>query len=255
MTSHFFISDMQVRPDVDMHYLGWVGHYIIKRKPDVIVCIGDFADFPSLSSYDKGKLQFEGRRYKADIRAASQGMNLMLARMRDYNALQRARKHAQYLPRMVMCLGNHEQRIQRVVESNPELEGMLSYDDLPYQDWEVVDYLKPIDINGVHYVHFLANPYTGKPYGGSALNQLAKVGKSFIVGHKQTLDVCTRYTLDGKQQWGIVCGAGYPHDEPYKGHQGNPHYRGHIWLDNVKDGSFDPSFVSLDFLKQQYEER
>ncbi len=251
MTTIFCIPDVQVKPNVNLEYLEWIGHYIVQRKPDVIVCIGDFADMHSLSSYDKGKLQFEGRRYKEDIAAAKQGMSLMLAFMLQYNAYQKVMKKAQYRPRMVMTLGNHEQRIKRVAETNPELDGMLSYNDLPYDAWEVYDFLKPVEIEGVHFVHFLANPFTGKPYGGNALNQLSKVGKSFIVGHKQTLDIATRFTLDGKQQWGIICGAAYSHDEAYKGHQGNHHYRGCIWLDNVKDGNFDPSFISLDFLKQQ----
>ncbi len=40
---------------------------------------GDFADMPSLSSYDIGKKTFEGRRYKADIEAAHSAMEALLA--------------------------------------------------------------------------------------------------------------------------------------------------------------------------------
>jgi hypothetical protein len=73
------------------------------------------------------------------------------------------------------------------------------------------------------------------------------------MGHRQVLDVATRtLPVDGRQQWGIVAGACYPHDEDYKGHQGNKHWRGVIVLHEVQDGDFDPMFVSLDYLRRSY---
>lgn len=249
---HLFIPDIQSKPGVDLSHCKWIGEYIVHKQPDVIVCIGDFADMESLSSYDKGKKSFEGRRYKADIKAAKEAMDLLLGPMREHNEKARAAKHKQYKPRMVMTLGNHEQRIARVANDNPELDGVISYDDLPYQDWEVHDFLKPVVIDGVLYVHYLANPMSGKPYAGTALNQLVKVGQSFCVGHKQTLDIATRFTLDGRQQWGLVAGACYLHDEDYKGYQGNAHFRGLVMLHDVYEGSFDPMIVSLKYLKERY---
>lgn len=253
--SHMVITDLQVKPDTDLSYVKWIAEYIIRKRPDVIICLGDFTDCPSLCSYDKGKKSFEGRRYRRDIAAAREAMDLFLGPIKAYNEKAVEGHRKRYKPRMVMTLGNHEQRIERVAELQPELEGVVSYDDLPYGDWEVIPFLEPIDIDGVMYVHYLSNPFTGKPYVGTALNQLTKVGKSFIVGHKQTLDICTRYILGGQQQWGIVAGAGYPHDEGYKGPQGNHHWRGIIYLHRVLDGSFDPMLISLDYLKEKYEEK
>lgn len=249
---HLFIPDIQAQPGVPLDHLAHIGHYIVDKQPDVIVCIGDFADMKSLSSYDKGKKSFEGRRYKADIKAAKDAMDLLLGPMREYNAAQKKVKYKQYKPRMVMTLGNHEERIMRVANDSPEFDGVISYDDLPYQDWEVYDYLKPVIIDGVLYVHYLANPMSGKPYAGTALSQLVKVGQSFCVGHKQTLDIATRFTLNGQQQWGIVAGACYQHDESYKGYQGNAHFRGMIMLHDVRDGTFDPCIISLDYLRRKY---
>lgn len=252
MTKHLFIPDIQAKEGVPLEHLKWIGQYILDKRPDVIIQIGDFADMPSLSSYDKGKKSFEGRRYKKDIDATTKAMNLLLQPMRDHNKRVKAHKHAQYKPRMVLTLGNHEQRIERAVEMQPELEGMMSYDDLPYLDWEVHDYLKPVFIDGVCYTHFMANPLTGQPYGGMAATILKNVGHSFVVGHAQKLEVATRHLITGQQQWGIIAGASYLHDESYKGHQGNQHWRGIIMLHDVKDGSFDPMFISLDYLKRRY---
>lgn len=249
---HLFIPDIQSKPGVDLEHCRWIGEYIVHKQPDVIICIGDFADMESLSSYDKGKKSFEGRRYKADIKASKYAMDLLLGPLKAYNEKAVKLHYKRYKPRMVLTLGNHEERIMRVCNDNPELDGVVGYGDLPYQDWEVYDYLQPVVIDGVLYVHYLANPMSGKPYAGTALSQLTKVGQSFCVGHKQTLDVATRFTVGGQQQWGIVAGACYLHDEGYKGYQGNHHWRGVVMLHDVKDGTFDPMFVSLDYLKERY---
>ena len=144
-------------------------------------------------------------------------------------------------------MGNHENRLDRYVDDNPELIGTLGTEMLPFEKygWEVYDFLKPVEINGIFFVHYLANPMNGKPYGGNAMNILKTVGKSFVVGHKQCLDIAIRPTIDGKQQIGIINGACYMFDERYKGYQGNNHFRGLTVLNDVCDGFGGPMFVSL----------
>lgn len=238
------IPDCQVKPGVDTTYLTAIGQYIVDKKPDVVVNIGDFFDFESLSSYDKGKLSFEGRRLEKDIEAGKKGMEKLLKPLRDYQAVDPT-----YQPRMVFTLGNHEQRLMRVPSENSEFDGFIGYHLLELEkDWEVYDYLKPVNIQGINFVHYLANPMSGKPYGGTAQNQLKNVGASFFVGHKQTLEVAIQPVIDGTMRLGIIAGASYPFEEDYKGYTGNNHFRGVVMLYNAKDGFADPSFVSTDFL-------
>ena len=228
-----------------MTYLRAIGQYVVDKKPDVIVNIGDFWDFESLSSYDKGKLSFEGRRLQDDIDIGKEGMRILLEPLRDYQAL----VDNSYKPRMVFCLGNHEERLKRVASNNSEFDGFIGYHLLELEkDWETHDFLKPVNIQGINFVHYLANPMSGKPYGGSAASQLKSVGTSFCVGHKQTLEVAIQPVLDGTMRLGIICGAAYPFDEGYKGYQGNNHFRGVVMLHDAKDGFADPSFISTKFL-------
>jgi hypothetical protein len=237
------VADTQCKPTEDLTYMSWIGQYIAAKRPDVIVHIGDHYDFPSLSSYDKGKKSFEGRRLQADIDAGNRGLELLMQEFpKDYS------------PRLVFCMGNHEERLDRLANDMPELSGYVGTDKLPLEEmgWEVHPFLKPVEIGGIFFVHYLANPFTGKPYSGTAMNQLKTVGRSFVVGHKQCLDVAIRPTIDGKHQIGIINGAAYPFDEVYKGHQGNSHFRGITMLHEVKDGFGTPMFVSLDYLKNRY---
>jgi hypothetical protein len=253
---HFIIADTQCKPDHDLTYMAAIGQYIADKQPDVIIHIGDHFDFPSLSSYDKGKRSFEGRRLLADIGAGQLGMKLLFEPIQKLQASQRAAKKKVYNPRKVFTTGNHEYRFDRLAEDMPELDGFVGTETLNLEQygWEVIPFLKPIEIDGVHYVHYLANPMTGKPYAGTAGNILKTVGCSFVVGHKQVLDIAIRPTLDGKMQIGIVNGACYPHDEDYKGYQGNTHFRGITVLHEVGDGFGCPMSVSLDYMMNRYKE-
>ena len=241
------IADTQVKPTESLEYILWIGKYIYDTKPDIVVMIGDWWDFPSLSSYDKGKASSEGRRFVDDLNAGNKGLELLELEIN---------KDSTYKPRKVFCKGNHEHRVDRYVEDNPELKGTLGTEFLPLEKygWEVYDFLKPVEIEGIYFLHYLANPMTGKPYTGTAANILKTVGKSFVVGHKQVLDLAIRPTFDGKQQIGIVNGACYPFEESYKGYFGNVHYRGVTVLTEVHDGFGLPSFVSLDYMKEKYYE-
>ena len=238
------IADTQCKSEEDLSYMKHIGKFIYEQRPDVIVHIGDHYDFPSLSSYDKGKSTSEGRRLSNDIKAGNTGfehLNMYINQDSGYN------------PRKVFCMGNHENRLDRYVDDNPELIGTLGTEMLPFEKygWEVYDFLKPVEINGIFFVHYLANPMNGKPYGGNAMNILKTVGKSFVVGHKQCLDISIRPTIDGKQQIGIINGACYPFNERYKGYQGNNHFRGLTVLNDVRDGFGVPMFVSLDSIVER----
>ena len=252
MTTHLVIPDTQVKPGVPTDNLRWIGRYIVDKKPDVIVHLGDHWDMPSLSSYDKGKKAMEGRRYRADVDAGNAGMALLDKALNDYNAMRRRNQKKQYLPRRVLLRGNHEHRIIRATEIDAALDGTIGYDDLLSPGWEVHDFLEVVEIDGVCYSHYYANRGTGKPLGGMASTRLKTLGHSFVQGHQQVLEVACRYVLD-TQQWGIVAGAAYLHDEDYLGYQGNHHWRGILRLVGVSAGSFDPMFVSLDSLCRRYE--
>lgn len=248
------IADTQVKPGVDTSHIKALGNYIVHKRPDIIVNIGDWFDFESLSSYDKGKRSFEGRRFKDDLIAGHDAMRCLMRPLWELQNRQRSNRKKVYTPEMHFTIGNHEDRADRFANDHPEMTGVIGTDvlDLEKYGWAVHPFLKPVEMEGIFFVHYLANPMSGKPYGGTAMNILKTVGKSFVVGHKQVLDVAIRPTIDGKMQLGIVNGAFYSHDEGYKGPQGNNHFRGVTMLHEVDDGFALPMFVSLDYLVKKY---
>ena len=247
------IPDCQVKPGVDLDYLRWIGNYIVAKKPDVIVNIGDFADMSSLSSYDVGKRSFEGRRYTSDIKAAHQGMETLLAPLEEYNDKMRKNRQARYVPRLVFTLGNHEERILRAIEKDATLEGVLSIDDLKYKEygWEVHDFLEVVVIEGVAFSHYFVTGTAGRPASTAPL-LLNKKHMSCVAGHQQGLQIATGYRADGNSITCIIAGSCYQHNEDYLGPQGNKHWRGIIMLHAVRNGAFDIMPVSLEYLEQKY---
>jgi hypothetical protein len=247
------ITDSQVKDGVSLDYLTWIGRHIIDTKPDVIVHIGDFADMPSLSSYDKGKKSYEGRRYKADIAAARRGMDLLLAPMRGYNAMRARNKKSQYSPRMILTIGNHEERILRAIENDPILDGTIGIEDLQYAEagWEVYPFLEVVTVNGVAFSHYFQSGAKGMP-AGSAQMLINKKHMSCVAGHQQGRQIAYANRADGKRITAIIAGSGYSHEESYLGKQGNKHWHGIVLLERVNDGEFDERFIPMQELQEKY---
>lgn len=250
---HFIIPDCQVRPGDDFNYLRKIGQYIADKQPDVIVCLGDFADMPSLSSYDVGKRQYEGRRYNADVISVVEAMASLLRPIAELQISQKKNKKKVYSPRMVMTLGNHENRINRAVDNDPKIEGLISVKDLGYEKfgWEVYPFLDVVVIDDIAYSHYFPTGIAGRP-ATTANAQLGKKHMSCVAGHQQGLQIATAHRADGRRLTSIIAGSCYEHNEDYLGPQGNKHWRGCLMFHEVNDGQFDLMPVSLDFLNKRY---
>ena len=237
---HCIIPDVQCRPGVNTSHLKWIGNYIAEKRPDVIVQIGDFADMASLNSHGKLK-ELEGQRYKKDIECAKDAMRKLVKPFRDIKG---------YKPKMILTLGNHEERIDREAANNPKLDGTISTKDLEYESfgWKVVPFLKPIEIHGIAYAHYFISGAYGKPVS-SAAALLKRVRGSAVMGHVQNFDLAFHpYT----GQFGMFAGTCNLHDEDYLTPQGNNYRRQIVMLHEVANGTADPMLVSLKFLKKNY---
>lgn len=250
---HLIIPDCQVKPTYSSDYLTTVGNYIVAKRPDVVVCLGDFADMPSLSSYDRGNKSYEGRRYVADISAAKVAMGNLMRPLETLQSTQRKNKERVYRPELQLCYGNHEHRILKAADSDPKLDGLLKLEDLEYEKhgWTTHPFLVPVVIDGVVYCHYLVSGVMGRPIT-SASAILAKRHQSCVVGHQQGRQVAYATRADGTEITAIIAGSCYEHNEDYMGPQGNKHWRGVIMLHEVEDGHFDEMLVSLKFLKENY---
>lgn len=251
---HLVIPDTQVKPNSPTDHLRWAGLYAAEKKPDVIVHIGDHFDMPSLSSWDVGKKSFEGRRYKDDIEAGIHAMEVFLQPIREEQQRLKVNKHKQWRPRMVYTLGNHENRIERAIESDPKLDGLIGYKDLQLEEmgFEVYDFLDVVVIDQIAYAHYFTSGIMGRPVS-SARNMLSKKMMSCIMGHVQDRDIAYGRRADGTNILGLFSGIYYQHDEDYLTPQTNSSWRGIWMLNEVANGGCDELPVSMNYLRNKYQ--
>jgi hypothetical protein len=155
---------------------------------------------------------------------------------------------------MVFLRGNHEHRLTRAVQSNPMLEGLMTYEHLNLKDWEVHEFLKPVFINGVGFSHYWPVGAMGRP-ASSASVLVNKLHMSCVAGHQQSKQIAYGKRADGKAICGIIAGSYYLHDEDYMDQLSNTHWRGLLVMNEVEDGQFDELFLSINYLKAKYNDK
>lgn len=250
---HMYIPDTQVKPDVPTDHIQWAARYAATKLPARIIIGGDWADMPSLSSYDRGKRSAEGRRVLEDIDAANAALDLFEKELR---------RHAprSYRPLKYVTLGNHEERIERAVEEDARMEGILSMDSLNFKEhgWQVVPFLKPIELDSIVYSHYFPLNATGRVSNSkngcpSALAQVRRVMKSCVAGHRQGLDYALHHTPYATHR-GIIAGSFYQHEEKYLTAMGTNYWRGILIFNDVdvKTGEFSLMEIDMKYLERRF---
>jgi hypothetical protein len=236
--------------------LEWAGEFALKRQPEYVICIGDFAEMGSLSKYDIGKLTAEGKRYKDDIASAHDGLTKFNEPIDKYNSTHTKWKKKKYLPKKIMKLGNHENRINLAVRDKPSLFGHLSVDDLKFKEfgWEVYDLHVPAVIEGIAFNHYFTSGVMGLPIGGvnHARSLIVKTLSSCVVGHSHLTDYHRLTSVTGQQKLGLVCGCYFDYEMDWTS-ENKRYWRGLVYLHDVESGYAEPEWLNLEtYLRKKY---
>jgi hypothetical protein len=224
------IPDAHAHPEYDNERFKILGRFINDVQPDYVVCIGDFADMPSLSSYDRGTRGFEGRRYQRDISSHLDAQDKMFSEISE-----ETRDQAEW----IYTLGNHEDRIGRVTNAHPELHGTIGIKDLrlPEHGWQVHPFLAPVSVEGIAFAHYFASGVAGRPISGVNIGSTlcTKLHMSAVQGHSHIYSHAESTRPDGQKIFGMSVGC-YTHPEMVEGWNMSSHqlwWRGVIMLDSL----------------------
>lgn len=214
------IPDAHASADYDNERFNALGEFIIKKKPEVIVCLGDFADMPSLSLYDKGTKGFEGRRYRKDIESALDAQDQLFLSLRQHNAKKRKNKEKQYKPKLFMTLGNHEDRIDRAVNAQAELHGTIGMSDLQYEKygWKCTPFKRSLTLKGISFSHYFSSGVSGRPISNTHVGHalISKLHCSAVQGHSHLYNHAEQTRPDGQKIFGLSAGC-YSHQRYTEG--------------------------------------
>ena len=188
-----------------------------------------------------------------DIKAGNEAMDAFMAPVTAEIERRKRRKLKAWKPRFVFLLGNHEERIDRAINSDRKLEGLIGYHDfnLVKHGWEVYPFLQVVVIDGIAYSHYFTSGVMGRPVSSPNL-LLAKKHMSCVMGHVQDRAISYSRRADGSRVTGIFGGIYYQHDEDYLTPQTNGSWSGVWMLNEVVNGSFDEMPISIKYLKETY---
>lgn len=200
---HLVLFDPHTYPGDPQRRFDMIGRLIVKEKPPVIVCGGDFSTLDSCSSHElpgtAGEAKLPSLKDDADACVAAQ--KKMFGPLNEWNKQRLSNRHPRYNPKTFLLKGNHEDRYERWANKNPRQATAINLDELFgfSKNWNNIHPFKQyVTIDGISYTHV---PHTtmGKPIGG--VNKCRRVSLESshptIFGHGHDLQVSTSGTLQG----------------------------------------------------------
>lgn len=176
------ISDSHINPAIP-NVEDWqrLGEYVVKTKPDVIVHLGDVADFSSLAWLKAQRGTFTTEEELAQVGKHLQAFEDTIKAEQDRNR----RDHKTiYRPEKFLCLGNHDVR-----------QGFTGIAELfEDADWAVADYLRPVIIDGVAFCHCMMRGLSDTPCT-TAEELLQQWHNTIVVGHSHQRDYSESFSL------------------------------------------------------------
>jgi len=204
----------------------WIGKDVKKEKPDVLWVAGDFDSFDSVGTHDANS-SLKGRRKPTldDELDASQRAHDVLASSAGGGFEKRYSR------------GNHEFRLERYVNDNPEMDGTVKTQHdhiLGYMEWKTYEYGEICYVDRVGFTHM---PFTimGRPYGGKTANYRIAADSScdLVYGHDHRANVSRIPRIGGGHNTavGVGCSLPWGYVEPYAKHATTGWWWGVVVLD------------------------
>lgn len=149
-----------------LEILTWIARFASEQRYDRIIQVGDWSTFDSVNQHDDNST--EAARYKPKIR---DDLDNLVA---SHQAFRRGISE-DYRPRLTFLGGNHENRLERFENANPEAVGTytLSRDETFAQfGWRTRPYGELFYVEGVGFTHHPVNG-AGRAFGGKTGPQRA----------------------------------------------------------------------------------
>ena len=179
---------------------------VIKHiKPSIFILGGDSMDFNTISNYNRHKPKLiEGSRIGNDYKRFFDDIISPLNELLGDNC------------KKYFLKGNHEERVDRLIEAEPKLEGLIEIEkNIDLSDWVVSEYKDILTLGHMNFTHGL---YWNKYH---ANKNVQVYQKNIFYGHVHSHQVHTSISpIDSLPKQGVSIGclcnrnAEYKRDEP-----------------------------------------
>jgi len=242
-------------PSVPNDRFDWLSEFIYDVRPDYVVDLGDGADLKSLNSYDtRYPKAIVAQNYESDIQCYNDAQERL---RRKFRVMKKKR------PAFFGLEGNHENRIKKAIANDPRLEGSkygISFSHLQTDVWfdEYHEYNNSApaiaDYDGISYAHYIASGNYGTAMSGlhHAYGIIQKRHNSTTVGHSHKRSMFFKDDAHPHPTIGLVAGCFKGAKEGWAGQANLEWWKGVIVKRNIRDGYYEPEFVSLERLRDVY---
>ena len=164
------ISKVIILPDIHMtdktpKTYKVVKGFISQFKPDETIILGDFMDVASLSAWDYDKKRkMEGRRFLKEVDCANKELDYI----------------QKYSKKIIYIVGNHENRVDRYLDKNPEMEGMIDLLTVLKIHKRKIEWIPLDKVYALGKCNFVHGLYTNQYH---AKKTLEAVGDNIVYGH------------------------------------------------------------------------
>ena len=207
------IGDLHADPRQNLRRCTWIGRFIAERRAPHVVQIGDFGSWDSVSAHEVKGSAGAAARPSVDQDFAANGEALRLLQKEQPD---------DYKPMKDITYGNHEDRLRRYENLNPELGQHLSLrldEQFARYGWRTRSFGEHRYIGGVAFTHAPLNG-VGRAYGGKTGSMRA--GNDSLIdivhGHDHLRTVATIPKTGGRGSVQIVsvgCALEWGWKEPY----------------------------------------
>lgn len=192
-------------PEYDKACMNIVFHFIKDFKPNYLVLAGDQMDFGCISHHNKGKVRLtENARLKKDYRE----FQVDILDKLEENISKRCKRY--------FMIGNHEYWVERLVDDNPQLEGLVEVENnLDLSEYEIIPFNKVLSIGEINFIHGIwCNKY-------HAEKNIRIYNKNIFSGHIHTNQIFTVVSpINSLPRQGVSIGClcnknmDYMHEKP-----------------------------------------
>lgn len=206
---------------------------INKLKPDYFIAGGDWFDFDLISKWIK----------EADNRRGCEGKRLK--KIYDGFNSEIMNPLIKVLPkhcRKIWLEGNHDIRIEKYIDSHPELEGFLEIEEnVDLKGWEYYKENEKAKIGKMYFTH------GQEVSGANAIKKIVTDNESNVfMGHFHTEGIFTKIVpLRGDIHQGVIVGCLGKKNPDYMHNKPNAWVNGFLKFDVLPNGNFSYNLVTI----------
>lgn len=221
----------------DIHYpehskecMNIVFDFLADFMPDYLVLPGDQMDFNCISHHNKGKFRLiENARLKNDYKGFQKDI------------LDRLIEIVPKKCKKWFMIGNHEYWVERLVDDNPQLEGLVELENnLNLKDWKIIPFNKALTIGEANFIHGI---YCNKYH---AEKNVRIYNKHIFSGHIHTGQIFTVISpINSLPRQGVSVGCLCNQNMAYMHNKPSAWMHQFMYWYELADGTFRYYIVSI----------